>query len=348
MDAVRFVALTGPPSCGKSVALRALAHNRDVHRVYRDAVVLIQIAPRLELALFKEIASIVGVVCGLGVETKLLEKLQKSGLGQGAWDMLATSLLGRKVLFIFDGVGRHNRGMDAVLALKRAVQRHTGGVAVVSSCRSREVAQCVSERNTVVLVPALPERKAKIMLGFKEDEQVSDDVNKVLQKCSGIPLALTVAAGATKRMGGGPSTWKEYAAYLDDKFDQFGCVSGIFSAWKGVITEMGEEEVWGGGLTAMQALTAIVADGEQKAFRINELMYRWGVEEANVKKIVDVMETFWLVKRENIVGHPDVIHVAGLVADYVSYVKSMADTGARDMHGGDSRKAIGVRKTIVK
>lgn len=338
-EGARCISVVGLPGCGKTVLLRAVAHCPAVQRVFRDCVALFGLDEATSDEFLRDLCEVMGKVCGLSKLAIVRKILLHPNSHERAIEEVARAFSGRHVLLLFDAVGvMESPVYKLVYKLIEVAASHQSFPSVLISTRSVTVANTLATAKYVFALELLDPRdsRAKDIIrahaGFARDsfetlcEMKDNSVSSVVQKCSGLPLALAVAGGAVKRLLSNatdePSRaviWIHYRKYLYNNFDQFGEISGLYRSFSVCAATVAELKGWPKGLMVQVALAALNEMKSGLWISLTILQKLWNLKtKGEVIATIDCLADFRLVSRvdkKRVVG----IQIPAIILDYCRY-----------------------------
>lgn len=173
------------------------------------------------------------------------------------------------------------------------------------------------------------------------DRDYFDDVCKqntacmaVLEMCCGLPLALAVAGGAVKRLlasGDHHAVWAHYRVYLQNNFDQFGHISGLFKAFAECLKLLQDTRAWKAALSVDDVVSSLCIVQRCVWIPYPVLQRLWGVKrKEDIINVVRPLMEFCLVTREvRKVGVG--ILIPDIVLEFATHLANVA-TGTHKWH----------------
>lgn len=358
----RAVCLVGLPGAGKTVALRAVAHQPAVHAMFRDAVALLGLAAATTAdSLVADLCELVGRIAGARPRQDIEHMLAKNRSHLAAVSAAANALRDRRVLLLLDNVCACSGGpvLQLVVHLvKAATKGDNGRLAVLATARSYNVARMLAgeEVQPVLLVPPSGEMARAIIcahLGFDRGSfeegcrRVGNSVVPVLERCAGLPLALAVAGGAVKRLMIGSNSveareviWSHYKTYLLSNFEQFGEISQLFANLSACVDDV---QNWPLTMPVRDALAKL--GGMQTGVWIpwTVLQKLWNVPlPKGVLAAIDALAMQCLVTRECDKNNEVGIKIPAIVLDYCKHLARLLTKGRKKqgMVVGEAKKTV--------
>lgn len=335
----RCVSVVGLPGSGKTVLLRAVAHCSEVRKVFRDCVALLGLMDATADSLLRDLCEVVGRVCGLGKQVSIQNMLLRPNSHESAIQEVARAFSGRRVLLLFDAVGTMESLVSMLVSkFAETAKSDHSPLSILLSTRSVAVANALCKGKYSFLVKLLDpcESRAKDIIcahaGFNHDtfevtcKMKDNSVLPVMQKCSGLPIALAVAGGAVKRLllsatdeQSRAIIWAHYRKYLYNNFDQFGEISGLYRSLRACAKSVASLKTWPKGISVREALAALKDMKSDLWIPLAVLQRLWKLEgREQVVAAVDCLADFCLVSRvdrRKVIG----IQIPAIVLDYCRY-----------------------------
>lgn len=377
----RGISVVGLPGSGKSVILRGVAYHPSIFSTFRDGVCFVQLGSETSSqTLFDHFFEVMVKLGGSVEKVRVEECLKQTRHQTKAMEMIMRFLKEKRLLLILDDVSENTPEILRLLSVFVTTRptRGRGRFTVLSSTRSEDVARTCSDSSIlhVDLQDACGERSRDILCahaGFdrtyfdSECAKPKNPIVPVLQKCSGLPLALAVAGGAVKRLlktapssDGKALIWSHYKTYLVDNFDQFGEISGLFKAFQTCMDSMGKTQDWKVSISITEVVCAlgIVPNGVWIPSIV--LQKVWGVQRDEMVTILRALLRLCLVSRHSsrtgsVVFVPDIVldfcrHIAknasGIHKWHIKLLKLYVAGAGIDVNGSAIRKPVQSDTTI--
>lgn len=216
------------------------------------------------------------------------------------------------VLLLFDNIDIRAKEVLSVIECLNHVIPGSRQFSLICSTRNRDIALAFVFNNStdvldVKLLDPLGETSRAILcthaghkLARLEDESriPENSVVPVLQKCSGIPLALAVAGGALQRLQSCPreaierKIWRNYKTFMFSDVEQFGTLCKMFPSLHACVETLPTvpKDKWD-----LVSSLGVIPNATWLPFPI--LKRLWGVEPDDVDKIVRHLLVSCLVRK---------------------------------------------------
>lgn len=332
----RAVSLLGLPGSGKTVILRAVAYHPSVTSTFRDGIFFIQMHKRPSVSVFFEYLLEVVDKLGAVIPSEEVRRLAKQDNQDQikAIDKILSAVRDKRFLLIVDHVTENMPELYKIVSQMLEIAPRGRQFTMVCSTRSHDVAKMFSNATIVevMLHDSTGDTSRNILCshaGFERPQidelccQKDNSIIPVLKKCSGLPLALAVAGGAVKRLlepNKPPKVrdiiWSHYRAYLNNNFDQFGNISGLFSSLAACVDSIRTDKDWRTSLSVWDVFCSLatIRDGVWVPYPI--LQRLWDIRKKDdVIGVVRPLSRQCLLQRERRGSAVGVV-ISNIILDY--------------------------------
>lgn len=343
---VRAVSVVGLPGSGKTVILRGVAYHPFVYSLFPDGICFVQLSGYTTVdMLFAHFGEIVSRMGG-GVYSEFVKACARDGKHAAAMDSVLRYLKEKRFLLILDNVSASIPNVtELLLQLSPSkAPRGPGKFTILTSTRSVETARKIGGNSilNIHLHDPCGERARNILCAHAGFDRMYFDAAcrkkdsaafPVLRKCSGLPLALAIAGGAIKRLLKDAKTpeardyiWVQYKAYLFDNFDQFGEISGLFTALTACRLSIEAGTEWDISISVSDVLCSFCVAKHSVWIPIEVLQRLWGIKsEDKVTSAIRALSQVCLVTQELRRGSAGIL-IPDIVIDFCEHIAKKASS----------------------
>lgn len=317
----RAVAIVGLPGCGKTAILRGLAYNTTLFNIFIDGICLIHLGPDVTIeSAFDKLFDAMRRLDGEAQQQKIEVMLRRTQNYALCIEAITRFLKFKRILLILDNLSERSPKVLSILSVMTTIQpcRPTGRMTVLISTRSLGVARQFAG-SSVLQVPlgaSYGDASRDIFCAHSHlDRSYFDSVFtrtdspalQTLQKCSGLPLALAVVGGAVRRLVQKESSddaklamWFQYNMYLENKFDQFGKISGLFEKLRSCVEELSSDNVWKAIINIYDVIPSLSVFRKGIWIPFIILQRLWGMSSKDdTSHVVHSLAKFCLIRHES-------------------------------------------------